>query len=104
MNRRKFAADLDALEAVARAEAERRGYPCPDGEADNQDGWLFVEGAIWLFRKQQAALQAVEAQIQYQLSLEEDLNSSTTLEARYAAAYSIQLAMKRTLDTNGDTP
>src|SRR6478736_3239987 len=39
--------DEATVEAVAKAEAERRGLPCPDGEADDQSGWTFVEGATW---------------------------------------------------------
>lgn len=40
-------ADEATVEAVAKAEAERRGLPCPDGEADDQSGWTFVGGAVW---------------------------------------------------------
>lgn len=36
----------DVREAVAVAEATKRGYPLPDGEADDQDGWAFVEGYL----------------------------------------------------------
>lgn len=59
---------------------------------------------IATLRTQAAQIQAVRDQIQHQLNIAEDLNSSDPVAARYAAAYAIQIALERIPDTTGDTP